>query len=107
MKNIIIAVLVAFIFNVNASANPVIMAELQKMESASIVKDNQIADLLSQLANKDKQLTVKDSLIAELKNNPDLDQALRVKFNSVVAETKTKLQTITDEVIAKLKKGEK
>jgi hypothetical protein len=98
MKNIIIAVLAAF--TLNASANPVIVAELQKMEAAAnsqlAVKDSQIADLLSKLAAKDSEL-------AELKNNPDLETAVKIKFNQAVTDAKTSIAKITEEIVSKLK----
>ena len=99
MKNIIAAVSALLICASSMLANPVIIAELAKIESSNTAKDNQIAELSSKLAEAQKKI---DSLT----ESPDFDQAVKVKFNSIVAETKTKLQTITDEVIAKLKKGE-
>jgi hypothetical protein len=105
MKNTIIAVLAAC--TLNASANPVIVAELQKMEAAAnsqlaakdselVVKDSQIADLLSKLAAKDSEL-------AELKNNPDLETAVKIKFNQAVTDAKTSIAKITEEIVSKLK----
>ena len=100
MKNIIIAVLAAFALNNSLMANPVIVAELQKIESASAAKDKQIADLLS-------QLNAKDELIAELKSNPDLETAVKIRFNQAVLDAKTSITKITEEIISKLKKGDK
>ena len=99
MKNIIVAVLTAITISNSLLANPVILAELEKMESVAAAKDNQIADLLMQLAAKENQ-------IAELKNNPDFEQAVRVKFNQALTEAKMSIGKITEEIISKLKKGE-
>ena len=112
MKNIIIAVLVAFIFNVNASANPVIMAELQKMEAAAelrlAAKDSQIAELAAEIVAKDSQIAelaaeiaAKDSQI----KNPDLETAVKIKFNQAMVDAKTSITKITEEIISKLKGG--
>jgi DnaJ-class molecular chaperone len=101
MKNItILAVLTAIALSNSLSANPVIVAELQKMESVSTAKDNQIADLLT-------QLNAKDALIAELKSNPDLETAVKVKFNQAVMDAKVAITKLTEEIVSKLKKGDK
>ena len=108
MKAIIVAVLVAFTNSL--VANPVIVAELQKMEAATerqlAAKEDRIAAMAAEIVAKDSQLAAKDSLIAELKNNPDLDQALKVKFNQALVDAKTSISKLTEEIISKFKKGE-
>jgi peptidoglycan hydrolase CwlO-like protein len=107
MKKIIVATVSVFsILTSSMVANPVIIAELAKMESSLTGKDNQIAALQAELESAKAEIESAKAEVARLKESPDFDQAVKAKFNSLLADTKTKLQTLTEEIISKIKKGE-
>jgi hypothetical protein len=97
MKKLIVALMAVTAFNFSAHAEETtakdVIALIQKMESQMIAKDNQIEHLRAKLA--------------EAEASPDLERALKLRFEKALGEAKTSVNKITEDVLSKLKEIKK
>ena len=113
MKNIIIAVLAAFALNNSLMANPIIIAELQKVEAATerqlAAKDDQIAAMAAEIAAKDSQLAAMaaEIVVKDSQLKTDLGEIVKIKFNQAMVDAKSSITKLTDDLLSKIKEIKK
>lgn len=108
MKNIsktlavIITMFTMFAVSVRASspAAEEIRILLGKMESESSSKDEELMRVR-------EQLEAAKAVIVKMSEEPDLEQALKVRFEKAFTEAKTSVNKLTEEILAKIKEIKK
>jgi hypothetical protein len=98
MKKLIIAVLavITFSFFANASSPAEeIRLLLSKMEAEGVSKDEEILRVHA-------ELQAAKAVIAKMREEPDLEQAIKVRFDKALKEASNAVNKLTEEVIVKI-----
>jgi len=95
MKQLAIVAAITIFTTSSMLANPVILEEVNRLESKIIALEAEVA--------------ARRAEIEQLKANPDFNQALKIKVGQMLLDTKTSVSKITEELMMKLRgemKGE-
>ena len=84
----------------SSSAAEEIRILLGKMEAEGVSKDEELMRVRA-------QLEAAKAVIVKMREEPDLEQALKVRFEKAFTEAKTSVNKLTEEILTKIKEIKK